>query len=278
MRYCVNSFDRYNEAEDDVIYFTRTLRISSSVSVSSQNSTRFWTRRTNEHTSRFEQLMMDPMEQPSHAERATLMAAKWSMQNDSTALPRVLSLIDWCDYKRSREAVVECLTRWAPPEEMLHILPLLLGRFSNYMTRCYAVRCLETYLDDSEITQYLPQLIMAAQSENHHWSPLAGFLLERATKNPSQVGFFLAWHLRAFLSDPTVKYRSSILLNALLSRCGTLRTNLDMSMRVFHHLAYIAVAISKMRDKGEHTDSELRRKLREALSGCNDILETIPGR
>ena len=51
-------------------------------------------------------------------------------------------------------------------------------------------------MPDSDLADYLLQLVQCVKAERHNHSTLSRFLIERALKNPYQIGHFLFWHLK----------------------------------------------------------------------------------
>jgi len=233
--------------------------------------------KSRETTSRFEQLLMDPMEKATSSEGESLIKMYPALKEDARILPRILSLLNWGDDPAAESKAIAILSTWTPPENPLLILPLLSGRFTSKIIRQYAVACLRR-VDNNRLATLLPQFLFSVHAETYHWSSLVRFLLDRAAKNPFHVGFCMAYHLRASLSIPRLRERSALLLQALLGRCTRLRRTLDAGMKVFHQVAAIALRICELRAAGVHTDTEVNHKLREALGQVNKIVENLPSR
>ncbi|CAK4204787.1 unnamed protein product [Aphanomyces euteiches] len=132
------------------------------------------------------------------------------------ALPRILSSVNWLDPEQVNE-IVSILPAWTTPRHPVAYIALL--DLTHAHVRQFAVEQLSK-LTDSAFRQFLPQLVQALKSEAYHTSPLAGLLIERALKNPNQIGFDLFWCLKVETYQPQHQERFGLLLNSYVDVCS----------------------------------------------------------
>ena len=139
--------------------------------------------------------------------------ARFDLASDASHLPVVLRSVNWQDDHAAQEAY-DLLSVWAPLSP-LQSLELLGYRFGDYRVRQYAVRRLEEFTD-TELGQFVLQLVQALKVEPFHRSPLAFFLVRRALASPELVGQTLFWQLRSEMHNPRVAERFGVLLRSYL--------------------------------------------------------------
>lgn len=76
------------------------------------------------------------------------------------------------------------LQTWAPLSP-LQALELLDAKFPEEKVRQYAISALAS-MSDTEVSDYLLQLVQVLKYEPHHDSPLSKFLVERSLRNRSR--------------------------------------------------------------------------------------------
>jgi phosphatidylinositol-4,5-bisphosphate 3-kinase len=89
-----------------------------------------------------------------------------------------------------------CLLKDWPAIKPEQAMELLDCNFPDPKIREFAVKCLEKYLTDDRLSQYLIQLVQVLKYESYLDCDLTSFLLERALSN-KRIGHFLFWHLRS---------------------------------------------------------------------------------
>jgi len=94
------------------------------------------------------------------------------------------------------------------------------SRFSNSFVRAHAVKCLSA-ASDSELRNFLLQLVHAVKYEPYHDSPLARFLLARALQNYHLIGQQLFWHMKSEMHLPEIAPRYGLLLESFLRGVGS---------------------------------------------------------
>ena len=77
-----------------------------------------------------------------------------------------------------------------------------------------------SYLSDTYLSLYIPQLVQALKYELHHKSPLSELLLERSLQNPRVVGHAFFWSLRAGIHEFRSYERFYLILERFLMCCG----------------------------------------------------------
>uniref|UniRef100_A0A8C8GB76 Phosphatidylinositol-4,5-bisphosphate 3-kinase catalytic subunit alpha n=1 Tax=Oncorhynchus tshawytscha TaxID=74940 RepID=A0A8C8GB76_ONCTS len=126
--------------------------------------------------------------------------------------PKILLAVKW--NSRVEVAQVTCLflTLWRlasnKPEQAMELLDC---NYSDPMTRDFAVRCLEKYLTDDKLSQYLIQLV-----QQYLDNPLVRFLLKKAFTNQTIGLIFLALKMH----NKTVSQRFGLLLESCFHACG----------------------------------------------------------
>lgn len=118
------------------------------------------------------------------------------------------------------------LRSWVPLEP-LDSLELLNSKFIDRQIRKFALKNLKR-MPDSQLQNYLLQLVQALKHETNHDSPLARFLLRRALMNRLQIGQPFFWQLKAELQGTNHEKtewgeRFALILEAFLRGCGPMR-------------------------------------------------------
>ncbi|XP_061688315.1 phosphatidylinositol 4-phosphate 3-kinase C2 domain-containing subunit beta isoform X2 [Syngnathoides biaculeatus] len=177
-------------------------------------------------------------------------------QAESEALPLVLASAP-CWQWACLPDIYALLGQWARPGR-LDALGLLHARFPDQELRRTAVRWMES-MSESELLDFLPQLVQAVKSECYLDSPLVRFLLRRATGDLS-VAHYLFWLLKDNLQDGQFCARYQHLLAALLCCAGRgLREQLERQCRL------VSVSAEAARRVREAAPSARQNALREGL-------------
>lgn len=112
--------------------------------------------------------------------------------------------------------------RHCKPEDALALLD---AEFGDERIRMFAVTKL-SFLNDTYLSLYIPQLVQALKYEIHHKSPLSEFLLERSLQNTRVVGHAFFWSLRAGLYEHRSYERFYLILERFLLCCGKFKNEL----------------------------------------------------
>jgi hypothetical protein len=175
----------------------------------------------------------------------------WDMRHDLKpfpfALAPVLRAVNWTDPRAVSEAIT-LLYEWDTPgpEDALILLD---HRLPEPKVRAFAVQCLGQ-MGDSELRQYMLQLIQALKFETFHDSALARFLLRRALSNPVLIGHIFFWYLKAEMHVPVVQERFGILLELYLRNCGKHRISLGHQMLVMRKLGKLGLRLGCATGRG----------------------------
>eukprot|EP00727_Mastigamoeba_balamuthi_P009991 m51a1_g5614 putative phosphatidylinositol- -diphosphate 3-kinase (1334) ;mRNA; f:729197-733986 len=131
------------------------------------------------------------------------------------ALPKFLLSVNWALGEQVLEAH-KLLREW---ERITYItaLELLDWKISDPVVREFAVHHLEE-LSDTDLSEYLVQLVTVFKCEPYHDCALSRFLLKRALLNEIIIGHQLFWLLKAELRTSVA--RCGVLLEAYLRGCG----------------------------------------------------------
>ncbi|XP_061639904.1 phosphatidylinositol 4-phosphate 3-kinase C2 domain-containing subunit beta [Phyllopteryx taeniolatus] len=161
-------------------------------------------------------------------------------QAESGALPLVLASAP-CWQWACLPDIYALLGQWACPGR-LDALGLLHARFPDQELRRTAVQWMDS-MSQSELLDFLPQLVQAVKSECYLDSPLVRFLLRRAIGDLS-VAHYLFWLLKDNLQDSQFCARYQHLLAALLCCAGRgLREQLDRQCWLVSVLAGVARSV-----------------------------------
>jgi len=174
-------------------------------------------------------LAKDSLQDLDEEERRLLFVCRDHYKSLSSALPMFLRAVDWSRPVQVSEAR-KMLQTWShmPPTEGLLLLD---AEFPDEEVRLYGIRMIARMADD-ELTMYMQQFVQALQFETHHLSYLSELLLERALKNPFEVGHELFWALRAQLHFKPAAERFALLLEQFLMLCGRYRQELAAEVQM----------------------------------------------
>uniref|UniRef100_A0A8D0H9X4 Phosphatidylinositol-4-phosphate 3-kinase catalytic subunit type 2 beta n=1 Tax=Sphenodon punctatus TaxID=8508 RepID=A0A8D0H9X4_SPHPU len=137
-------------------------------------------------------------------------------------------------------------------------LGLLHATFPDQEVRRTAVQWIDS-ISDTELLDYLPQLVQALKYECYLDSPLGRFLMKRAIFDLRVTHYFF-WLLKDGLKDSQFSIRYQYLLAALLCCCGKgLREEFDRQCWLVNTLAKLAQQVR------EGTPSSRQAILREGL-------------
>lgn len=126
------------------------------------------------------------------------------------SLPKLLRCVQW--NKHTDVAQMQALLLFWPPLSPTEALELLDFRYDDGHVRTFAVKCIRKF-SDTELCQYLLQLVQVIKYESYLDCDLVGFLLERAL-NSQRVGHYFFWLLRSEMYVPSVSVRFGLILEA----------------------------------------------------------------
>uniref|UniRef100_A0A8C6PA81 Phosphatidylinositol 4,5-bisphosphate 3-kinase catalytic subunit alpha isoform n=1 Tax=Nothobranchius furzeri TaxID=105023 RepID=A0A8C6PA81_NOTFU len=148
-------------------------------------------------------------------------------------LPKILLAVKW--NSRDEVAQMYCLLKEWPSIRPEQAMELLDCNYPDPMVRHFAVRCLEKYLTDDKLSQYLIQLVQVLKYEQYLDNPLARFLLKKALTN-QRIGHFFFWHLKSEMHNKTVSQRFGLLLESYCRACGMYLKHLSRQVEAMEKL------------------------------------------
>ena len=179
----------------------------------------------------------------------------WDHRNKLRHVPQALPYIvtSLPNFNHNTVAQVhELLQTWQPLSPVI-ALGLLTATFPDIVVRTHAVSWFSV-VSESELCEYLPQLVQALKYETYHDSALSKFLITSAINSP-KVTHYLFWHLRYYTSDSQFSQRFQIVLGGLLSTCGAaMKDQLLRQETIVRHLAEATQNVKGAKDS-------LRRKV-----------------
>ncbi|RLN65676.1 hypothetical protein BBP00_00002690 [Phytophthora kernoviae] len=187
------------------------------------------------------------------------------------ALPRVLSCVHWDDPDETEDALA-LLPRWAEPDHQAAYIELLNGEYAHEGVRTFAVHKL-SQMADTTFSYFLPQLVQAIKYENHHTSPLVLLLIDRAIKNPNQIGFDLFWSMKVEAHNDQFRERYGTILNAYLDVCSSkMRAILKLQDKLFSEGGMLERICQSVKAKKKDGAAEMKRAMQQGLEALNEIL------
>uniref|UniRef100_A0A7N6C1L7 Phosphatidylinositol 4,5-bisphosphate 3-kinase catalytic subunit alpha isoform n=1 Tax=Anabas testudineus TaxID=64144 RepID=A0A7N6C1L7_ANATE len=169
-------------------------------------------------------------------------------------LPKILLAVKW--NSRDEVAQMYCLLKEWPSIRPEQAMELLDCNYPDPMVRHFAVRCLEKYLTDDKLSQYLIQLVQVLKYEQYLDNPLARFLLKKALTN-QRIGHFFFWHLKSEMHNKTVSQRFGLLLEAYCRACGMYLKHLSRQVEAMEKLINLT-DILKQEKKDETQKVQMR--------------------
>uniref|UniRef100_A0A8D0CQB9 Phosphatidylinositol 4,5-bisphosphate 3-kinase catalytic subunit alpha isoform n=1 Tax=Sander lucioperca TaxID=283035 RepID=A0A8D0CQB9_SANLU len=175
----------------------------------------------------------DPLSEITEQEKDFLWRHRQHCVNMPEILPKILLAVKW--NSRDEIAQMYCLLKDWPAIKPEQAMELLDCNFPDPMIREFAVKCLEKYLTDDKLSQYLIQLVQVLKYEQYLDNPLARFLLKRALTN-QRIGHFFFWHLKSEMHNKTVSQRFGLLLESYCRACGMYLKHLSRQVEAMEKL------------------------------------------
>uniref|UniRef100_A0A671S5C7 Phosphatidylinositol 4,5-bisphosphate 3-kinase catalytic subunit alpha isoform n=1 Tax=Sinocyclocheilus anshuiensis TaxID=1608454 RepID=A0A671S5C7_9TELE len=119
----------------------------------------------------------DPLSEITEQEKDFLWRHRQYCVNIPEVLPKILLAVKW--NSRDEVAQMYCLLKDWPAIKPEQAMELLDCNYPDPMIRDFAVRCLEKYLTDDKLSQYLIQLVQVLKYEQYLDNPLVRFLLKK---------------------------------------------------------------------------------------------------
>ncbi|GMF20318.1 unnamed protein product [Phytophthora fragariaefolia] len=216
-------------------------------------------------------ILLDPLYRFSPYQKEQLWMHREEFIDIPAALPRILSCVHWDDREECEEAL-KLLPRWSVPDHQAAYIELLNGEFANEGVRSFAVKKL-SQMADTTFSYFLPQLVQAIKFENHHVSPLAMLLIERAIKNPNQIGFDLFWSMKVESHNDQYRERYGTILNAYLDVCSSkMRAILKLQDKLFSEGGMLERICQSVKAKKKDGAAEMKRAMQQGLEALNELL------
>uniref|UniRef100_A0A8C3KMZ9 Phosphatidylinositol-4-phosphate 3-kinase catalytic subunit type 2 beta n=1 Tax=Calidris pygmaea TaxID=425635 RepID=A0A8C3KMZ9_9CHAR len=198
------------------------------------------------------------------ADRKRLWEKRYYCHGSPGALPMLLASAPSWEWACLPD-IYALLSQWT---YMSHqdALGLLHATFPDQEVRRTAVQWIDS-ISDTELLDYLPQLVQALKYECYLDSPLVRFLMKRAICDLKITHYFF-WLLKDGLKDSQFSIRYQYLLAALLCCCGKgLREEFDRQCLLVNTLAKLA---QQVRDA---TPSARQGILREGLEDVKQFFK-----
>ncbi|GMF64905.1 unnamed protein product [Phytophthora lilii] len=216
-------------------------------------------------------ILLDPLYRFSPYQKSQLWMYREELVDIFPALPRVLSCVHWDDPVETEEAL-SLLPRWAEPDHQAAYIELLNGEFAHEGVRTFAVQKLGQ-MADTTFSYFLPQLVQAIKYENHHASPLVMMLIERAIKNPNQIGFDLFWSMKVEAHNDQYRERYGTILNSYLDVCSSkMRAILKLQDKLFSEGGMLERICQSVKAKKKDGAAEMKRAMQQGLEALNELL------
>ncbi|RLN48542.1 hypothetical protein BBJ29_003582 [Phytophthora kernoviae] len=216
-------------------------------------------------------ILLDPLYRFSPYQKEQLWMHREEFIDIPSALPRILSCVHWDDRDECEEAL-KLLPKWSVPDHQAAYIELLNGEFANEGVRKFAVQKLGQ-MADTTFSYFLPQLVQAIKFENHHVSPLSMMLIERAIRNPNQIGFDLFWSMKVEAHNDQFRERYGTILNAYLDVCSSkMRAILKLQDNLFSEGGMLERICQSVKAKKKDGAAEMKRAMQQGLEALNEIL------
>uniref|UniRef100_G3NS42 phosphatidylinositol-4,5-bisphosphate 3-kinase n=1 Tax=Gasterosteus aculeatus aculeatus TaxID=481459 RepID=G3NS42_GASAC len=196
----------------------------------------------------------DPLSEITEQEKDFLWRHRHYCVNIPEILPKILLAVKW--NSRDEVAQMYCLLKEWPSIRPEQAMELLDCNYPDPMVRHFAVRCLDKYLTDDKLSQYLIQLVQVLKYEQYLENPLARFLLKKALTN-QRIGHFFFWHLKSEMHNKTVSQRFGLLLEAYCRACGMYLKHLSRQVEAMEKLINLT-DILKQEKKDETQKVQMR--------------------
>ncbi|KAF0041805.1 hypothetical protein F2P81_005337 [Scophthalmus maximus] len=210
----------------------------------------------------------DPLSEITEQEKDFLWRHRHYCMNIPEILPKILLAVKW--NSRDEVAQMYCLLKEWPSIRPEQAMELLDCNYPDPVVRHFAVRCLDKYLTDDKLSQYLIQLVQVLKYEQYLDNPLARFLLKKALTN-QKIGHFFFWHLKSEMHNKTVSQRFGLLLEAYCRACGMYLKHLSRQVEAMEKLINLT-DILKQEKKDETQKIQCKGGLKGALQFNSNTL------
>lgn len=214
-------------------------------------------------------ILLDPLYRLSPYQKAQMWCHREEFMDIPAALPRILSCVNW-EKKKEVDEALQLLHSWAIPDHKAAYIEFLDKEFAHEGVRFFAVRKIAE-MADTTLSYFLPQLVQAIKFENHHVSPIAALLIERAIRNPNQIGFDLFWSMKVESHHVQYRERYGVLLNGYLNVCSSkMRGILKLQDQLFSADGTFDKICQQIKAKKKEGAEEMKRVMRQELTALNE--------
>uniref|UniRef100_A0A8C6XAR2 Phosphatidylinositol 4,5-bisphosphate 3-kinase catalytic subunit alpha isoform n=1 Tax=Naja naja TaxID=35670 RepID=A0A8C6XAR2_NAJNA len=175
----------------------------------------------------------DPLSEITEQEKDFLWSHRHYCVSMPEILPKLLLSVKW--NSRDEVAQMYCLIKDWPQIRPEQAMELLDCNYPDPMVRAFAIRCLEKYLTDDKLSQYLIQLVQVLKYEQYLDNLLVRFLLKKALTN-QRIGHFFFWHLKSEMHNKNVSQRFGLLLDSYCRACGMYLKHLSRQVEAMEKL------------------------------------------
>ncbi|OON15239.1 phosphoinositide 3-kinase family, accessory domain protein, partial [Opisthorchis viverrini] len=119
------------------------------------------------------------------------------------------------------------------------------------------------HITDSELADYLLQLVQALKAEAYLDNTLSRFILFRALRNPLQIGLQFFWLLRSEIHLPDMRLKFGLLLEAFCHGSGPLLTFLARQVTALKRLETISARVKEYGNEDEQR-AQFRKEISRA--------------
>nr|CCA14529.1 phosphatidylinositol kinase putative [Albugo laibachii Nc14] len=216
-------------------------------------------------------ISLDPLYRPNAYQKTQMWSHRDAFMDLPEALPRILSCVNW-GHKVEIQEALDLLPLWSAPTHKAAYIGLLDGEFAHPKLRSFAVSKVAE-MPDTTLSYYVPQLVQALKFENHHLCPLATLLIERAIRNPNQIGFDLFWSMKVESHNEQYRERYGVLLSGYLAVCSQkMRAILQLQDKVFSFGGLLDQICQQIKARKKEGWDEMRRVMQEQLAILNETL------
>jgi phosphatidylinositol-4,5-bisphosphate 3-kinase len=211
-------------------------------------------------------LESDPMYQLTEDEKSIVWVHRQDLISNPRALTKFIASIPY-QHPIAVQESRDLIQTWAR-EQPVTAVPLLSNQFMDPVVRQSVVEQLNQ-MNDTELKQFILQLVQCIKYEQHHDSYLSRFLLQRAIAS-NTIGHTLFWTMKGELHDVQVKNRFGVMLSHYLMICRHQRKELLKSCMLVDQLLGIALRV-------KHEPDNLSRiaLLRKEIVSVDILLKEI---
>ena len=165
---------------------------------------------------------------------------------------------------------------WMMPPHYQEMIEFLDYKYADTKLREKAVEWIDQ-MDDTDLQNYLLQLVQCLKFELHHENALALFLMRRALKSPYQIGHYFFWYLKSEY-EQYIEYHERFglyLEEYLLFSCGH-ATELFVQNAMLKRLEWISNKVTAIPEK-KRFSQDTKKFFKKELFKVNHDLPSSKG-